>query len=274
MITDDAFSEYEGTSQSMSHNKNGTQAVPVVPQGVETDGSRLRALIERASSAATHQHLLDVFERIEADRYLLEEMQRLQHAIATDTRYWDLCCVLWAYAELFKPDVYLEIGVRRGRSASVVAAANPDVNLCLFDMWHPNYAGIANPGPDFVRVQLERSGHRGETRFFSGRSQQTVPQFFGDTRQPQSIPLVTVDGDHRSTGARADLDNVIAHLAPGGILVFDDICHPTYPNLRDVWKRFLADHSHLCAEENEIDATGTAFAMQPTFAPCHSRLED
>ena len=256
----------------MRHKKDGTRAVPVIPQRVETDASRLRTLIERASSAATHQHLLDVFERIEADRYLLEEMQRLRHAIDTDSLYWDLCCVLWAFAELFKPDVYLEIGVRQGRSASVVAAGHPDVTLCLFDMWHPDYAGIANPGPDFVRAQLERAGHRGETRFFSGRSQQTVPEFLDDARQPQSIPLMTVDGDHRSDGARADLDNVITHLAPGGILLFDDICHPTYPNLRDVWKEFLADHSHLCAVENEIDATGTAFAMQPTFAPYHSRF--
>lgn len=254
----------------MRHDKNGTQAISVIPPCVETDASRLRALVECAAGAATHQHLLDVFERIEADRYLLEEMQRLQHAIDTDSGYWDLCCVLWAYAELFKPDVYLEIGVRQGRSASVVAAAHPNVTLYLFDMWHPNYAGIANPGPDFVRAQLERAGHRGETRFFSGRSQQTIPEFFGDARQPRSFPLMTVDGDHRSDGARADLDNVIAHLAPGGILLFDDICHPTYPDLHDVWKEFLTDHSPLCAEENEIDATGTAFAMRPTAAPSQS----
>jgi len=51
--------------------------------------------------------------------------------------------------------------------------------------------------------------------------------------------LITVDGDHSEEGAFDDLLNVIPHLNVGGILVFDDIAHPTHPYLLGVWKKTL-----------------------------------
>jgi len=203
-----------------------------------------------------------VFGLIEPDRYLDETMRTLSETIADAAPYWDMCCALAAYAELRRPRNYLEIGVRRGRSASIVASFQPDVSLYLFDMWHPDYAGVPNPGPEFVREQLSRVGHRGKSRFIDGRSQQTVPAFFQEPDCPPAFDLITVDGDHRDAGARADLDSVMPRLAVGGMLIFDDINHPTYPTLYDTWRAFVADHPELVVHENRVDATGTAIAVR------------
>jgi len=221
-------------------------------------------VVKRASSGATHRLLLDIWRRIERDRYLAETVRTLEEAVEHGQPYWDLCCALAAYTELYLPERYLEIGVRQGRSVAVVAAIRPEVDLYLFDMWYPDYAGEANPGPDFVRGQLECVGHRGRAHFVTGRSQQTIPAFFADGRRPGAFPLITVDGDHRDEGARKDLDNVVAHLAPGGMLVFDDITHAEYPTLRDTWRGFLSEHPDFSDRENTRDATGTAIAISPT----------
>ena len=219
------------------------------------------SIVERAGSHEIHRRLLDIWGRIEGDKYLTETIQALELAIAHDEPYWDLGCVLAAYVEMCVPSEYLEIGVRRGRSAVAVAAAHPDVDLYLFDMWHPDYAGVPNPGPQFVRAQLARVGHRGALHFVSGRSQETVPAFFADPSHPQTFSLITVDGDHRDPGARTDLDNVGGHLAPGAMLAFDDIAHPAYPTLHQTWRAFLSNFSSLVVRENVSDATGTAIAV-------------
>jgi hypothetical protein len=109
--------------------------------------------------------------------------------------YTDLLTVLYASAQLLRPESYLEIGVRRGRSFGVVAAAWPSVNLFGFDLWTPNYAGMENPGPDFVRSEMQRVAHTGHLTLVSGDSKETVPALF--TAQPDlAFDLVTVDGDH------------------------------------------------------------------------------
>ncbi len=220
------------------------------------------AVVALAGSSQTHRRLLEVYRQIEGDTYLEQDIQTLQTCVSDNKPYWDICCVLAAFATLRNPKAYLEIGVRRGRSTSVVAALNPRIDLYLFDLWHPDYAGVANPGPDFVHKQLDRVGHCGKREFYSGYSQETVPAFFKQTDRPDLFSMVTVDGDHRDEGARRDLDNVYTVLAPGGLLVFDDIVHPTYPTLHDTWRGFAVCHSDLYTRENMSDATGTALGIR------------
>jgi len=229
-----------------------------------TDAStdRLDKVVHRAASLDLRRRVVEVLKKIESDCYLEETIREHESAIASGASYWDMCCALAAFAELHSPQCYLEIGVRRGRSASIVAAFQPDVSLCLFDMWHPDYAGVPNPGPEFVRAQLRHVGHHGTVHFVDGRSQEMIPRYFQSPECPERFELMTVDGDHRDVGARADLDNVVERLAPGGLLVFDDISHPTYPTLAHTWRGFIVDHPELTAIENPRNATGTALALR------------
>ncbi len=54
-------------------------------------------------------------------------------------------------------------------------------------------------------------------------------------RQYETFALI-VDGDHSDENARTDLRNVVEHVSVGGLLVFDDIIHPSHPGLRGVWR--------------------------------------
>jgi predicted O-methyltransferase YrrM len=178
-------------------------------------------------------------------------------------RYLDIVNVLYAASKTGRPRSYLEIGVRRGRSAYTVARGCPSVDIYAFDMWMPGYAGMENPGPSFVRRELARSGHAGRLEFIDGNSHETVPAFFR-SRPELRLDLITVDGDHSEEGAAADLAEVIPRLAPGGILVMDDIAHPAHPYLLKVWREALSRHPGLAGFEYTEQGYGVAFAIQKT----------
>jgi predicted O-methyltransferase YrrM len=152
----------------------------------------------------------------------------------------DVRSFLFWLGRTLRPRNYLEIGVRRGFSAAMVAAAAPNVDLYAFDLWMHPYADVANPGPDFVARELETIGHRGGRFFFSGNSHETVPAFFRrrpsskmarirqwlgarQTLRPRAFDLILVDGDHTLVGAYDDLKNVMGQCRIGGVVVFDDI---------------------------------------------------
>ncbi|MGG1518925.1 class I SAM-dependent methyltransferase [Paenibacillus oryzisoli] len=174
---------------------------------------------------------------------------------------FDVINVLYAAAKLIKPTNYLEIGVRRGRSLCTVVRGNPDVNLFAFDMWVENYAGMENPGPEYVNHELQKLGHRGHVQFINGNSQETIPQFFKENPELK-FDLITVDGDHSEEGAFEDLQNVIPRLNIGGVIVFDDIAHPSHRYLHDVWHRVLEKFPHLSSFEFVESGYGIAFAIK------------
>lgn len=142
-------------------------------------------------------------------------------------------------ARELSPRTYLEVGVRRGFSMGMVIARAPEVDVFGFDIWVENYAGIANPGIDFVRREMETLGHEGRLRLFTGDSHETLPAFFhGEQEHAGSIAdnsddhtenregtfdLITVDGDHSLTGAYQDLVDTMPHCTIGGAVIFDDI---------------------------------------------------
>jgi predicted O-methyltransferase YrrM len=155
-------------------------------------------------------------------------------------RYADIVTVLAAATELLRPQSYLEIGVRRGRSMTVVARRAPEASIIGVDRWDEGYAGMDNPGPDLVRRELKRVGFRGSVEFLSGDSHVMLPQLFAK-RRDLDFDLVTVDGDHSPDGAAADLRDVIPRIRIGGVLVFDDVGHETHPELTGVWRRVVVD---------------------------------
>jgi len=143
----------------------------------------------------------------------------------------------WLAREL-RPRAYLEVGVRRGLSMAMVAARCPNVEICGFDLWIPEYAGVSNPGPAFVQSELRKVGYARQVHFVDGDSHRTLPAFFGHRRgslldrmrvqrwrrgRPALFDLITVDGDHSLLGAYQDLRDVVPHCAVGGAVVFDDI---------------------------------------------------
>lgn len=191
------------------------------------------------------------------DRYYRECLKRFEN----NWRYMDIVNVLYAASRVLKPENYLEIGVRRGRSVCTVAQGCSSVNIVAFEMWQKNYAGMENPGPDFVRDELKKHKHKGKITFIDGNSHITVPEYFRQNPE-MKFDLITVDGDHSEEGAYKDLCDVIPHLAIGGVIVFDDIAHPMHQYLLKVWHQVLEKFPYLSGYEYTEVGYGVAFAIR------------
>jgi predicted O-methyltransferase YrrM len=142
-----------------------------------------------------------------------------------------------------------------------VITGQPLCDVVAIDLWVSPYGGVENPGPDFVRAEMDRLGHRSALTLLSGESQRVLPQFV--SKHPERrFDLITVDGDHTDEGAWADLSATVQLLRPGGWLVFDDLTHPLH-TLLPVWHRFWHEYgSQIECAENVRDHTGTAVARR------------
>lgn len=217
-----------------------------------------------AGSAETWNTILGFHSELASDQYtsyLQQYYKRCRELFGAYWRYFDIVNVLYAASKLVRPKNYLEIGVRRGRSACVVAHATPSVNIYAFDMWQQNYAGMENPGPEFVQAELKKFSHKGQLQFVNGNSHGTLPIFFRENPDLM-FDLITVDGDHTAEGALQDLRDVAPKLSPGGVLCFDDISHPKHTYLLEVWQQFVRENPQLKSFEYTESGYGVAFAIR------------
>ena len=221
-------------------------------------------LRQRALAPASLAAVRNVLDRLVRDPFI--DFMRRYYALGherfgTDWGFLDQLTVLHAAASLVRPRRYLEIGVFRGRSLAVVAAAAPEADLHGFDLWVEGYAGLDNTGPDLVREQLRRVGHRGRVELVAGSSHETVPAFL-EAHPGLCFDLVTVDGDHTEAGARRDLETVLPRVAVGGVLVFDDLRHPKCPWLERVWDEVVGGHPAFAADKFTGIGWGVGFAVR------------
>jgi predicted O-methyltransferase YrrM len=205
-----------------------------------------------------------ILEKLSSDSYL-EFVKRFYRAgletFGDNWVYADINTVLIGLTQRLRIDSYLEIGVRRGRSMAMVTTSSPECRIVGFDLWIADYAGMDNPGPDYVKKELARLGYHGDLELVAGDSRQTVPDWFG--KHPEEFfDLITVDGDHSTEGANTDLENVLPRLKIGGALVFDDISNQSHANLAAVWKEFLARHTNLSGYSFTEVGFGVGFAIR------------
>jgi hypothetical protein len=116
-------------------------------------------IFSRARLSSTLNKVLAVLESLEPDSYSIyvsEYLKEGREKFGSDWSYLDILNILVACSELIQPRTYLEIGVRRGRSIAMVTSATPKADLYGFDIWAANYAGMENPGPEFVESELRK----------------------------------------------------------------------------------------------------------------------
>jgi len=179
-------------------------------------------------------------------------------------RYADLLSALWAAATLSPPKAYLEIGVRSGRSAALVGAVAPECAIYGFDLWTDEYAGIVNPGQEFVRSQLRAAGHTGPVTLVSGDSRRTVAEFL--ERHPDLyFDLITIDGDKSIAGVSSDYAHTLPRLKVGGIVVSDDIF--LAPHLHRVWETVIRHDARYVSWEFADGSIGVGAAIRMSDGP-------
>jgi predicted O-methyltransferase YrrM len=227
----------------------------------------VETLFNLAVKPETIKYIQRTLGKLTSDQYLefMQNYYKLGIAKFGDSwGYCDLLTILQASALALQPRTYLEIGVRCGRSLAVVAAACPQVDIFGCDLWLQNYAGMNNPGVEFVQAEMQKVGYTGNLGLLTGDSRQVLPQLF--VEHPELyFDLITVDGDHAYDGARADLQNVIPRLKLGGVIVMDDICHPQHLYLADVWDEFFAKNEKFQTKKYTALGYGVAYAIRKSF---------
>lgn len=141
--------------------------------------------------------------------------------------------IAWAGIRL-RPKRIMEIGTRNGGSLVQLLSMYhryDGIRVVCFDLWREI------GGPRAVRRNLEHMNiPHNMIEFVSGDSRKTVPDYV--QRHPgMTFDYILVDGGHTIEIATTDLKNVKDLIAPGGILIFDDIGPEGY-KLIDVWREF------------------------------------
>jgi hypothetical protein len=222
------------------------------------------AIARRASSSAVLRRVLAMSLRLARDPYtdyVAEFYKKGLEICGDDWGFMDLVTVLYAVAEMGQPENYLEIGVRRGRSACAIAAASPATDIYAFDVWEQEYGGNENPGPELVRSELAKFRHQGRVAFVDGDSHATVPEFLR-TNPHLSFDCINVDGDHSLDGAWDDLRNVVPRLRVGGVIVFDDTSNPYCPGLDKIWNDLLRADPGISGFSYAGIGTGVSFGIR------------
>jgi hypothetical protein len=142
---------------------------------------------------------------------------------------------------LAKPEIYLEVGVRKSGSMSQVLAESPGT-LCIgFDLWQQDYCVVdhwpAPPASESLAMQaLEQFHPLRKPQFISGDSRETLNAFF-NANPGFMADIALVDGDHSEEGAMFDLEVVFPHAR---VIVFDDVTHDAHPYLEKVFDSVVA----------------------------------
>lgn len=223
------------------------------------------AIAEHARRPSTRRRLIDALELIDNDDCDLGRISRFKQTMSEGAAHADLldnATIAHAAAELIKPRRALEIGVRRGFTSCAIVAGAIDVELHMMDSWRPIYSERPNPGPVLVRQQLLAVGHRGRPVFHQGNSHELMPRLFAVEPNLQ-FDIIVVDGDHTEAGADQDLRDTFPRVARGGVLIFDDLMHPSHRYLLDVWRRWTEKLSdQFTFAEYLDDGLGVGWAVR------------
>jgi len=219
-----------------------------------TTQERLTMLLDSLGSKEYYAMFMRLLEQLTPSSQV-KSLMSLHASFPFLSGCWTHHQVLVAFSALFQPKAYLEIGTFRGVSACCVAMATPSVEIWSYEIW--SYDELTpDSGPSFISNELARVG-------FKGCLHHEGDGLLVSKLQPeQTFSLILVDGDHSEQGAISDLENTVAHVASDGLLVFDDIVHPSCPSLRHVWDQFKEKYQkEFLFAESEF-ATGCGIAMK------------
>tara|TARA_B100000674_G_C37895296_1_gene941031 strand:+ start:757 stop:1590 length:834 start_codon:yes stop_codon:yes gene_type:complete len=244
-------------NNSSTFFKEGSQLFDPHLVGTETLGRQMK-------SARICSEVLDILNKITPNNdveFAKDFYSKGLSLYGDDWTYADINTALLTISKNLEIENYMEIGVRRGRSMTMMASHSPQANFYVFDMWIEDYCDSPNPGPDFVKDELKKVGFEGNIEFVNGDSKKTVPSFFKSNKDLY-FDVITVDGDHSVGGAKLDLNNVIMRLKIGGILVFDDISSQEHPYLAKVWQKQIKNRKDFYTYEYDDLGLGVAIGIK------------
>lgn len=274
-IADELSKKVETMDALSKNNQKGVEVETIQLLNIKK-GNQKKILSQQLYDAVTtdlasKQRVFDILERLEKDYWLDQNIKNYKKIIQNKSKCFDSVSFLNWYSNIIKPQYYLEIGVRRGRSMAQVMCQSPTTKTYGFDMWVPEYSSVPengistqNPGPGFVLNELEKLGVKRIPALIKGNSHETLTAFWENAHNPKRFDLMFVDGDHTYAGAKQDLEICFGHLAEQGVLLFDDLNHPEHPDLKNLWKE-IKDRYSDCLYIEDSFGMGTGVAFKPPF---------
>lgn len=153
---------------------------------------------------------------------------------------------LHALAMLVPADLAIvELGSFKGKSTCFLASGAVHGNgahVYAFDAWdlpdnETGRFGFAEPGVrNTFDAQVARMGLSEQVTATRAHSADAGRTWLGPP-----VGLLYVDGDHTAKGVRRDVDAWLGHLAPGGLIAFDDYGTPRNPGVALVVDEMVAN---------------------------------
>ncbi|MDX2156538.1 MAG: class I SAM-dependent methyltransferase [Hyphomicrobiaceae bacterium] len=195
-----------------------------------------------------------------ADRYLRDGFERV---VGMSSRFAAaICCRLMALQEeLAIKGSVAEIGAFEGRFFIALAHCLNDgeraLGMDIFEWPNPEVKERFEANCQRHGISLER---RVTWKVDSGK---TTPQEIL-ARAGGPVRLFHIDGEHSRAALTKDLELATQVMAPGGLIVLDDMLHPGYPTLMVAVQQYLERHPEmvvLCIIDRETIVAATKFVL-------------
>jgi predicted O-methyltransferase YrrM len=187
-----------------------------------------------------------------------------------------VCCGLMRIqGELGVAGPVAEIGPFEGRFfialAHALAPGERALGIDLFDWPNPQVM-------DRFEANCAKHGVPAERRItWKADSRSMAPQELLAKLEGERPRFIHIDGEHSRSALTRDLELATAVLAPGGVLVLDDMLHPGYPTLMVAVHEYLARHPEMCVlaiidRETIVAATKFVLCRTDWFKRYEERL--
>jgi predicted O-methyltransferase YrrM len=138
----------------------------------------------------------------------------------------------------------VEIGPFEGRFfialARALAPGEVALGIDLFDWPNPEVI-------DRFEANCSRHGVPPERRItWKADSRSMAPEALLAKLGGKRPRFIHIDGEHSRAALTRDLELATAVLAPGGVIVLDDMLHPGYPTLMVAVHEYLGRHPDMC----------------------------
>ncbi len=177
--------------------------------------------------------------------------------------FFDFFHLLWHIGAVINPKNIMEIGCRTGTSLVQLLSAMPNLagkKVVVFDSFKHEILSPTDRrfcSDKVVRANLEYLNLPTDMiQFVIGQSQETLPIW---RRQNPNIKFdyILVDGGHAYEDEKIDMEHSAEMIAPGGVLLMDDL---VAPHLHKLWNEFKASKGNefLYAESFAWKGVGMA----------------
>lgn len=187
----------------------------------------------------------------------------LSHLARRGESFLDTYHFMWEWVIENHPRKILEIGVRTGLSICQLLSAYIDYSMIdsvvLCDVFSDGYT---SPGLVLMNLRYLNIPEDviSKIRFCVEDSKVMLPKF-KEENQDTLFDYILVDGSHDPVDARLDLENSSFVVAPGGVILFDDI-GPDGMNLLGVWEDFKRNHFQEFEWFENLDGKGFGAAIK------------